>query len=194
MGKTETGAIWLSAERTSPYAFYQYWVNVDDADAGKCLRFLTELDQQEIEVLDKSREDDPGRRESQKKLAQEVTLMIHGQEGLDKAMRATQIFFGAEISELSDADLGEIFLNVPNSAGTFSALDGDGMSLIDALAETGLCKSKGEARRAIGENSVCVNNVRTAEIDYRLNRTDLASESMIVLRRGKKKYAVLKFE
>ncbi len=193
MGKTETGAIWLSSERTSPYAFYQYWFNVDDADAGKCLRFLTELERDEIEALDKSREEEPGRRESQKRLAEEITRMIHGDAGLAKAQQAAKILFGAEINELSDDDLGEIFSEVPNSDFSFSSLEGEGLSVIDALAETGLCKSKGEARRAIKEGGAYVNNVRVADIDGRLARTDLASETMIVLRRGKKKYAVLRF-
>ena len=193
MGKTETGATWLSSERTSPYAFYQYWFNVDDADAGKCLRFLTELERDEIEALDKSREEEPGRRESQKRLAEEITRMIHGDAGLAKAQQAAKILFGAEINELSDDDLGEIFSEVPNSDFSFSSLEGEGLSVIDALAETGLCKSKGEARRAIKEGGAYVNNVRVADIDGRLARTDLASETMIVLRRGKKKYAVLRF-
>lgn len=193
MGKTESGAIWLSAERTSPYAFYQYWVNVDDADAGKCLRFLTELSHEEIAALDQARESDPGRRESQKKLAEEVTRLIHGESGLKKALQATQVFFGAEISDLSDHDLGEIFNDVDNSNVSWSELDGEGLSLIDALVAAGLCKSKGEARRSIGENSIYVNNVRVTDVDYRLTRNDLASETMIVLRRGKKRYAVLRF-
>lgn len=193
MGKTESGAIWLSPERTSPYAFYQFWVNVDDADAGKCLRFLTELSHEEISELDVARESDPGRRESQKKLAEEITKLIHGETGLAKALQATQIFFGAEISELSDADLVEIFNDVDSADFSISSLDGEGLSLIDSLVGVGLCKSKGEARRAIGENSIYVNNVRATDVDYRLTRNDLASETMIVLRRGKKRYAVLRF-
>ena len=194
MGKTETGAIWLSSARTSPYAFYQYWVNVDDADAGKCLRFLTELEQDEIESLDQARENEPFKRDGQKRLAEELTKLIHGEKGLAKAMQATQVFFGAEINQLSDQDLGEIFSDVPNSAHKFSELDGEGLSLIDALVATSLCNSKGDARRAIGEGGVYINNVRETDIDRQLTRDDLASETMIVLRRGKKKYAVLRFE
>ena len=194
MGKTESGAVWLSADKTSPYAFYQYWINVEDVDAGKCLRFLTELSHEEIEALDKAREDEPGRRESQKKLAEEITRLIHGEAGLAKALRATEIFFGAEIGDLSDQDLGEIFHDVDSANFQTDALAADGVSLIDALVSVGLCKSKGEARRAIGENSVYVNNKRITDVDYSLTTKDLASESMIVLRRGKKRYAVLRFE
>ena len=105
MGKTEVGTVWLSAERTSPYQFYQYWINVDDADAGKCLRFLTELTREEIESLDAARAADPGKRESQRRLAEELTKLVHGDAGLSAAKRATEIFFGAEISELNDQQL-----------------------------------------------------------------------------------------
>ncbi len=193
MGKTESGAIWLAADRTSPYAFYQYWVNVDDADAGTCLRFLTELEREEIEALDQSRAEEPNTRASQKRLAEELTRLIHGETGLAKAMRATQIFFGAEINSLADRDLGEIFADVPNCHLPPAELDGDGLPVIDAFFKSGLCKSKGEARRAIQEGGAYVNNVRVAEVDAQLSRSDLASETMIVLRRGKKNYAILCF-
>ena len=95
MGKTESGAVWLSPERTSPYPFYQYWINVDDADAGKCLRMLTELAREEIESLDAARASDPAKRDSQRRLAEELTRLVHGDEGLQTAQRATRIFFGA---------------------------------------------------------------------------------------------------
>src|SRR4051812_17944336 len=109
MGKTESGAIWLAADRTSPDQFYQYWINVDDADAGKCLRFLTELSHEEIESLDAARAANPGQRESQRRLAEELTKIVHDEAGLATAKRATEIFFGAEISQLSDKQLAEIF-------------------------------------------------------------------------------------
>ncbi len=97
MGKTESGAVWLSAERTSPYQFYQYWINVDDADAGKCLRMLTEVPREEIEQLDAARAGTPEKRESQRRLAEELTRLVHGSTGLAAAQRATEIFFGGEI-------------------------------------------------------------------------------------------------
>ena len=192
MGKTESGAIWLSAERTSPFAFYQYWVNVDDEDAGKCLRFLTELPHEEIEALDQLRADEPHKRASQKKLAEELTRLIHGDSGLSKAMQATSVFFGGEIADLSDTDLGEIFPDVPNSNFPFSVLE-QGLPVIDALVASGLCESKSKARRAIKEGGAYVNNKRVDDENAVLTRADLASETMIVLRRGKKKYAVLRF-
>ena len=114
MGKTESGAIWLAPERTSPYAFYQHWINVADEDAGKCLRLLTELDRAEIELLDASRQDEPHLRHSQRRLAETLTQLIHGDAGLAKAQQATQVFFGAEIGDLTDRELLEIFADVPS--------------------------------------------------------------------------------
>lgn len=193
MGKTESGAIWLSAERTSPYQFYQYWLNVADEDTGKCLRFLTELSRDEILALDQSREEAPGKRDSQKKLAEELTRLIHDESGLAAAKQATEIFFGAEIEDLTDAELGQIFSDVPNSELSCSELDGDGIGLIESLVISGLMKSNGEARRAIKQGGIYVNNRRLQDMNYRLSRIDLASESVIVLRSGKKKYALMRF-
>jgi tyrosyl-tRNA synthetase len=194
MGKTESGAIWLSAERTSPYQFYQYWVRVEDADVSKCLRFLTELSHEEIDALDASAKEAPHKRESQKKLAEQLTLLIHGQAGLDQAMQATEIFFGAEIENLNDNDLLQIFADVPNSSFPMSQLDDEGLGLINAVVAAGLCKSNGDARRMIKQGSVYINNRRNDDIGHHLSKTDLASESTIVLRCGKKNYAVLRFE
>jgi len=166
MGKTESGAVWLSPERTSPYQFYQYWINVADEDTGKCLRFLTELSHDEITALDESREKEAHKRESQKRLAEELTRLIHGEAGLSSAVQATEIFFGAEIESLTDAELGQIFSDVPSSDQPASVLD-EGFGLIDAVAATG--------------------------IEYKLTKKDLASESVIVLRSGKRKYSLLRF-
>jgi tyrosyl-tRNA synthetase len=193
MGKTESGAVWLSAERTSPYQFYQYWINVEDVDAGTCLRFLTELDHEEIESLDRSRQEQAHKRESQHRLAEELTRLIHGDAGLARAQQATAIFFGAEIEDLSDRDLGQIFEDVPSCDLQFRQLDGEGLLLIDAFVESGLSKSKGDARRTIAQGGAYVNNRRRDNVDAKLTRDDLASESMIVLRSGKKNYALLKF-
>jgi tyrosyl-tRNA synthetase len=194
MGKTERGAVYLLAERTSPYAFYQYWINVADADAAMSLRFLTELPQEEIESLDAARQSQPHLRESQKRLAEELTRLIHGEAGLASAKRATDVFFGAEIENLSDAQLSEIFADVPSKTLPRDNLSGEGLLLADALAETGLAKSKSEARRTIAQGGAYVNNKARSDVDTRLMAGDLASESVIVLRSGKKKYALLRFE
>ncbi len=192
MGKTESGALWLSPERTSPYRFYQYWINVDDADAGKCLRFFTDLSRGEIEALDAARAADPGKRESQRRLAEEITRLVHGEAGLAKARRASEILFGAEIASLSDAELAEIFADVPSQQLAREALAA-GLNIVDAFVAAGLSKSKGEARRTITQGGGYVNNRRVASPDVALTPADLASETVLVLRSGKKSYALLRF-
>jgi tyrosyl-tRNA synthetase len=193
MGKTESGAIWLAPARTSPYAFYQYWINVDDDDAGKCLRMLTQLAHEEIESLDAARLADPARRESQRRLADELTRLIHGEAGLQAARRATEIFFGAEIGELSDAELGEIFADVPSRELPRARLEGEGLNIVDALVESGLAKTKSDARRTVEQGGAYVNNRRVEGIATQLTTRDLASKTVMVLRSGKKKYALLRF-
>ncbi len=193
MGKTESGALWLSAERTSPYKFYQYWYNTQDADVGKCLRYFTDLSQAEIEQLENQHAANPGQRAAQKRLAADLTQLVHGQLGLAAALKASEILFGAEIDRLSDAQLTEVFADVPSKELPRSLLEGTGIAVVDALFEAGLAKSKGEARRAINEGGGYVNNRRVGSVDSRLTATDLASESIIVVRRGKKNYGLLRF-
>jgi len=193
MGKTERGTVWLSAERTSPYQFYQYWMRIEDEDAGRCLRLLTQLSRDEIEQLDASRQAQPERRESQTRLAESLTQLVHGAEGLGAARKATEILFGAEIQDLSDKMLLEIFDGVPSHIAPRQQLDSGELNLTDALVLAGLAKSKGEARRAIEQGGAYVNNRRIEDWDYRLKPADLASESVIVLRRGKKNYGLMRF-
>lgn len=193
MGKTETGSVWLAADRTSPYAFYQYFINVDDVDAGMCLRFLTDLDHEEIETLDSARTTEPQARASQRRLAEELTQMVHGQEGLVTAQRATKVFFGEEIKDWTDAQLVDIFADVPSSQLPADRLAGDGLNVLDALVEAGLAKSKGEGRRLVQQGGVYINNHRCEGIETSLTAARLASETVIVLRTGKKKYALLRF-
>jgi tyrosyl-tRNA synthetase len=192
MGKTESGALWLSPERTSPYQFYQYWINVDDADSGKCLRFFTDLAREEVESLDAARAADPSKRESQRRLAEELTRMVHSDDGLAAAKRATEIFFGAEIEKLSDQQLAQIFADVPSRELARDRLAG-GLSLVEALVESGLAKSKGDARRTIQQGGAYLNNRRVSDAESKLTAADLASETVMVLRSGKKSYALLRF-
>ncbi len=195
MGKTEKGAVWLAAARTSPYQFYQCWINIDDADVGPCLRMLTELPREEIEALDATRAEDAAARASQTCLAEELTRLVHGDAGLAAARRATEIFFGAEIADIDDAQLGQIFADVPSQTVSKELLTKDGgLPIVDALVLAGLAKSKGEARRTGEQGGVYVNNHRVEGVETRLTAADLASETVIVLRTGKKKYALLRFE
>ncbi|MEN6556859.1 MAG: tyrosine--tRNA ligase [Thermoguttaceae bacterium] len=193
MGKTESGALWLSPDKTSPYKFYQYWINLDDADVGRCLRFFTDLDRTTIDALLARHQTDPGRREAQRCLADALTQLVHGDDGLNAAHRATDIFFGAEIRDLSDVQLVGIFADVPSRQLPRDRLAGEGLSAVDALVESGLCKSKGDARRTITQGGAYVNNHRLESVDVRLTAAQLASPSVMVLRSGKKNYALLKF-
>lgn len=192
MGKTASGAVWLSPERTSPYHFYQYWLNINDAEAASCLRVLTELSHDEITALDAARESAAEKRESQRRLAEELTQLVHGADGLKSAQQATEIFFGAEIADLSDAELNSIFADVPSSEVPRSQLAA-GLPLIDALVQAKLAKSKGEARRTVDQGGAYVNNRRVEEVTAKLTEADLASETVMVLRSGRKKYALLRF-
>lgn len=192
MGKSERGAVWLDAKRTSPYAFYQYWINVADADVLMCLRFLTELDIDEINSLAQSLQTEPHLRSAQKRLAEWLTQFIHGEDGLKTALKATEIFFGAAIESLDDAQLLDIFADVPSGKQERAKLEA-GFSIIDAFIAAGLAKSKGEARRAVEQGAVYVNNKRVESIERLLGPQDLASETVLVLRSGRRNYALLKF-
>jgi tyrosyl-tRNA synthetase len=192
MGKTEKGAVWLAPERTSAYAFYQYWINVADADVSRCLRFLSEVPREEIEALDASRAGGGPTGESQRRLAESLTELTHGAEGLAAARRASEIFFGASIQDLDDTQLGEIFADVPSRELRRAQLEA-GLPVIDAVVAAGLSKSKGEVRRKIDEGGVYINNVRCADKERKLGAGDLASKTMLVVRLGRKNYALLRF-
>jgi tyrosyl-tRNA synthetase len=192
MGKTESGAVWLAAERTSPYLFYQFWINADDADVDKCLRFFTELSESQIDELGQLRAGQPEKRDSQRRLAMEVTRLVHGDEGVSTAQRATEIFFGAEIAALTDRQLVDIFADVPSKTFARERLSA-GLNVCDAFLEAGLSKSKGDARRTITQGGAYVNNRRVETADLNLTADHLASETVLVLRSGKRNYALLRF-
>jgi tyrosyl-tRNA synthetase len=202
MGKTEAGSLWLAPQKTSPYRFYQYWINLADTEVGRCLRFLTDLAEEEIESVLAEHQKAPDRRHAQRRLAAELTRLVHGDEGLAAAERGTEILFDgvklrdrfdAEITRGRDAELEKIFAEVPSKELPRDRLAGEGLSIIDAMCEAGLAKTKGEARRIVTQGGAYVNNRRVEGIDARLGPNDLASESMIVLRSGKKNYALLRF-
>lgn len=192
MGKTESGALWLDPDRTSPYHFYQYWINLDDADVGKTLGYFTDLAQAEIVEVMAEHEKTPEKRIAQRKLADEFTKLVHGAEGLDVAQRATDIFFGGEISNLSDKQLVSIFADVPSHEFSKAKL-AEGLPVSEAFVEAGLVKSKSDARRTVDQGGAYVNNKKVTDFDLKLTAADLASETVIILRSGKKKYALLRF-
>lgn len=180
MGKTESGAVWLSAQRTSPYKFYQYWINVPDDDVGPCLRMLSELPLEEIEELDRSRSEEAHRRESQRALAQHLTQLVHGDDGLSAAVQASEILFGAEIEDLDDVQLLDVFEDVPSLEISRDALGSGSISLVDVLVDAGLCQSRGEARRTIEQGGAYVNNRRVNGLERTLSTADLADRKSVV--------------
>jgi tyrosyl-tRNA synthetase len=191
-GKTESGSVWLSAERTSPYRFYQFWLNTDDRDVAAYLKYFTFLPQNEIAELESYVQERPEQREAQRRLAQEMTGIVHGQSGLSSAEQASQVLFGGEVSGLSAAEIEDIFADVPSSTLDKERLSGEGLSLIDLLTDSGVVKSKGEARRAISEGGVYLNNHRVSEAAQTVSLNDLMQGHFIILRRGKKNYHLIK--
>lgn len=192
MGKTETGTIWLDPEKTPPYQFYQYWINANDDDVEKVLKTFTDLSQDAIVSTMSEHWTDPGRRVAQRRLAEEFTRLVHGEEGLAIARRATEIFFGAEIADLDDGQLGAIFSDVPSCEIPRARLE-EGYPLLNALVDSTLSKSKSEARRLVQQGGVSINNRNIADVDALLSAAHLASHTVMVLRTGKKNYALLRF-
>lgn len=191
MGKTARGAIWLSREKTSPYAFYQYLINVPDADVMKCIAFLSEINREEYDQLERELTEKPG--QAQRRLAESLTELVHGEAGLATAQRASQVLFGGDLEGLDAASLREIFADVPSTTFSVSRLEGEGVWVVDALRETGLVTSSGEGRRTIKEGGAYVNNQRVTDVDARFGRGDLVAGEMLVLRRGKRKYGLVNF-
>jgi len=190
-GKTAVGTnCWLDANMTSPYEFYQYLLRSDDRDVIKLLKYFTFLPMEQIGELEKSVEQEPQKRQGQQVLAEEVTKMVHGPEQLATAQRASRVLFGQEVAGLSDRDLQSIFADVPSTEIAKAKLGG-GLALIDVLCETKLCNSRGEAKKLLKSGGAYVNNVRAAGLDQQLTLESLASESMVVLRTGKKNYHLI---
>ncbi len=194
-GKSTGGAVYMSEDETSHFDLYQYFVRTADADAVRYLRYFTLLDDETIEGLAKEVEERPEKREAQKVLATEVTRMVRGERGLEIAERATAVLYrNQSVEGLDDATLRAIFRDVPHASLARAELEA-GLSLIDALVACGLAKSKGAARRLIQGGGVAVNNVKSpggAEgIARTLGVVDLATETAIVLRAGKKSYGLL---
>jgi len=194
-GKLEGGNVWLDPEKTSPYKFYQYWINTSDVDAERYIKIFTMLPKGEIETLIMVHREAPHQRILQSKLAEELTILVHGKEELENAIRASQILFGNTTSEdlkkLDSQTLLEIFDGVPQAEISLTDLK-KGLDMIGALsAKTGFIKSNSEARRALGENSISVNKEKVTE-DYSLSEKDLLNNQFILLQRGKKNYFLIR--
>jgi tyrosyl-tRNA synthetase len=212
-GKTEAGAIWLDPKRTSVYRFYQFWINTDDRDAVRYLKYFTFLSKEEIEALEKKHAENPGAREAHKALASEVTRLIHGEMELKFAVRASEILFGGKLDGIDQKTFEEIFAipteifegviqegfemigkelsGAPRKFIEKSKLGGAGLPLVELLVHAGLCPSKGQARKDIEGGGVNVNNVRESNFQRAVTVSDLLFGKHLLLRKGKKNYVVV---
>ncbi|AJA67988.1 tyrosine--tRNA ligase [Myroides odoratimimus] len=193
-GKSEGGNIWLSAEYTSPYKFYQYWLNVADADAERYIKIFTFISREDIEALVKEHSEAPHLRVLQRRLAEEVTIMVHGQEQLDNAIKASNILFGnsstEDLKQLDEKTFLEVFDGVGQSEVAKADIEA-GLTIVDALAaNSNLASSNGDARRSLQANSISVNKEKVAE-DYVVTTNDLINDQFVLLQKGKKNYFVL---
>jgi len=187
-GKTEEGAVWLDPEMTSPFRFYQYWINVEDADVVKYLSFFTLLDAEVIADLADKLASEPQGRAAQRALADDVTRRLHGETGLARARAATQALFGGDVTGLDADEIADVFADVPSSEVSRDDLGGEGKSLVDLMAESGVASSKGDARRSIEGGGVYVNNVRVVDTSRTVTMSDTIEGRFLLLRKGKKQY------
>ncbi|PKL76352.1 MAG: tyrosine--tRNA ligase [Candidatus Melainabacteria bacterium HGW-Melainabacteria-1] len=190
-GKSAGNAVWLDPQMTSPYQFYQYWIQTDDRDVRRYLGLFSFLSLDQIDEIVAAHDAAPEKRAGQRRLAAEVTAIVHGAEAVRKAELASEVLFGREIEGLSDHDLGEIFADVPSTQLARTLL-GE-LTVLDLLRETGMVKSNGEARRLIQGGGVYLNNRACSEPGQAISAAELASESALVLRSGKKKYHLVRF-
>jgi len=191
-GKSEAGNIWLDAERTSPYRFYQFWMNQADADTGKYLRYFTFLSHAEIDALDQALRDAPEQRLAQKRLAEEVTLLVHGKTALANAQAASKAMFGGSLNDLDEDTLADVFSEVPSAELALRHIAGQ-TPLLDALVEAKVFAGKSEAKRLVRNGGLYLNNERIDAEDVRLSEACLLAGRMTVIRTGKKNYHLLKF-
>ena len=191
-GKTEAGTVWLDPQRTSPFRFYQFWINAADEDALRYLGLFTLLDRAEVTRLDEAAKADAGARHTQKALAEDVTRRVHGEDGLSRARQATAALFGGELEGLSAEEIADIFADVPSSEVERGRLGGEGILVVELLATSGLVPSKGEARRSIEGGGIYVNGRRVDDVDTRITVAQAVEGRFLVLRKGKKNYQLIR--
>ncbi|WP_342387229.1 tyrosine--tRNA ligase [Salinicoccus bachuensis] len=187
-GKTESGNIWLDPKRTSPYEFYQFWINQSDADVIRFIKLFTFLEREEIEALEESVMTEPHLRKAQKRLAEDITAFIHGEEALAEAQRITEALFSGDIKSLSVDQIRDAFKDVPSASYTE-----DDMNLVKVLVETGISSSRRQAREDIKNGAIYINGERQQDVDYEIKEDDRLDGAFTVIRRGKKKYHMVKY-
>lgn len=185
-GKTAGGAVWLDKKKTSPYEFYQFWINTDDRDVIKFLKYFTFLTMEEIDALETSLKEAPEKRQAHIKLAEEVTTMVHGEDALLQAKRITEALFSGDVKQLNGEEIKQGFKDVPSTDITL----GD-QTLVDILVEAKIASSKRQAREDIQNGAIYINGERNQQLDYQLVDKDLIDGAYTIVRRGKKKYFLL---
>lgn len=188
-GKSESGAVWLDAEKTSPYEFYQFWINQSDEDVIKFLKYFTFLGKEEIDRLEQSKNEAPHLREAQKTLAEEVTKFIHGEDALNDAIRISQALFSGDLKSLSAKELKDGFKDVPQVT-----LSNDTTNIVEVLIETGISPSKRQARENVNNGAIYINGERQQDVNYALAPEDKIDGEFTIIRRGKKKYFMVNYQ
>lgn len=188
-GKSEAGTIWLDADKTSPYELYQFWINTSDADVIKFLKYFTFLDKAEIERLEQSKEEAPHLREAQKALAENVVRFIHGEEALQDAIRISEALFKGNLKELSSEELRQGFKDVPQAE-----VNNETTNIVDFIVEAGISSSKRQAREDVSNGAIYINGERQQDLKYEISEADKIDNEFTIVRRGKKKYFMVKYQ
>ncbi|SFG49244.1 tyrosyl-tRNA synthetase [Halobacillus alkaliphilus] len=188
-GKTAGGAIWLDPEATSPYEFYQFWINADDRDVIKFLKYFTFLGMDEIAELEKEVQEQPEKRVAQRRLAEEMTKLVHDEDALAQAERITEALFSGDIKSLSGQEIEQGFKDVP----AFSSSDKE-PQLVQLLVDTGISSSKRQAREDINNGAVYINGERNQDVKHQINEENRIEDRFTIIRRGKKKYFLVRYE
>lgn len=188
-GKTEGGAIWLDPKKTSPYEFYQFWINTADTEVVKFLKYFTFLSKEEIDALEQSVQEEAHLRKAQKALAEEMTRLIHGEEALEQAIKITDALFSGDIKQLTAAEIKEGFKDVPS----YEVGANEELGLVELLVHSKISPSKRQAREDISNGAISVNGDRVTDLEYVLSDADRIERQFTVIRRGKKKYFLIKY-
>ena len=188
-GKTAGGAIWLDPEKTSPYEFYQFWINTDDRDVMKFIRYFTFLPEEEVLELEESLENHPEKRLAHKRLAEEVTKMVHGEESLQQAQNITEALFSGNLKQLSISEIKQGFKDVP----TYE-MEKEEIGLVDLLVDAKISSSKRQAREDIKNGAIYINGEREQEVNYTVSEADRMEGTFTIIRRGKKRYFLIKYK
>ena len=190
-GKTVAGAIWMDAKKTSVYRFYQFWIRTDDRDVVRYLKYFTFLSRSEVEELERQHLERPEGRVAHKALAKAVTDLIHGEQATQEAMRASEILFGGGLEGISESTFNDLVGEVPTKGLPAIQIEDPGIALLDLLVVSGLCASKGQARKDLEGGGISLNNVRLAELSRQVTRADLLFGKHLLLRKGKRNYACI---